>query len=100
MEMLPFYSHLSADTLKLIMGRLKQTEKAVYVHDSSSAAYSSVRPWIESQMQAAGFARGAVEPMAMASAGYLQHHPGAGGQIAPIDSARLVVVYFQRVSPP
>ena len=100
MEMLPFYSHLAADTLKLIMGRLKQTENAVYIHDSSSVSYSSVRPWIESQMQAAGFTRGAVEPMAMASAGYLQYHSGAGGQIAPIDSARLVVVYFQRISPP
>ncbi|OYW77073.1 MAG: hypothetical protein B7Z37_06020 [Verrucomicrobia bacterium 12-59-8] len=99
MEMMPFHSLLAADTLKLIMGRLKQTEKAVYIHDSSSAVCSSVMPWIESQMQAAGFAKGAVVPLAMASAGYLQHHPGTGGQIAQIDRARLVVAYFQRVSP-
>ncbi|MDI1315124.1 hypothetical protein [Prosthecobacter sp.] len=100
MEMMPFYSHLEPNPLKLIIGRLSQTEKAVYIHDSSSVAYSSVLPWIESQMQEAGFAKENVVPLAMASAGYLQHHPGVVGQISPIDSARLVVVYFQRVSRP
>ena len=100
MAMLPFYSDLKPEALSYVQSQLKKTGKAVYLHDSSSVSCSSVMPWIESQMKAAGFAKQNLVPMALASASYLRHHPGTDGHSEPIDRARLVVVYFQRNSPP
>ncbi|WP_395750213.1 hypothetical protein [Prosthecobacter sp.] len=100
MKMLPFYSSLTADAMRVVKDKLMRKTEAVYIHDSSSVSYSTVMPWVESQMQAAGFVRGEVVPMAMASASYLKHHPGTGDKAEPIDRARLVVVHFRKISVP
>lgn len=100
MEMVPFGSYLKAETLGLVTRRLQQTTKAVYVHDSSIVSYSSVAPWIERQLRAAGFEKEKAVPMALASSSYLKHHPMANSQTTPFDRARLVVVYFQKISAP
>jgi hypothetical protein len=62
--------------------------------------YSFVTSRIEIKLQAAGFVKGEVVPMAMASASYLKHYPGSGDKAGPIDRARLVVVHFRKTSPP
>ena len=100
MEMMPFAPGLSAEALQFILGKLSKCVQAVYIHDSSSVTCSSVLPWIEEQMSAAGYSKKSIEPMAMASASYLKHHPGTGSLANPIDTARLVVVRFEKNSKP
>ncbi|MFZ2281458.1 MAG: hypothetical protein WAW39_26900 [Prosthecobacter sp.] len=99
MHMAPFYPGINAAVLSGVHSRLQVATEAVYIHDSSGFSYSKVAPWILQEMQAAGFSQGEVVPLAMASAGYLKHHPAATAQRG-LDAARLVVVRFSKVPHP